>query len=169
MLTPSHLLYGHNFFELPDEVKNEEDESSVHERLRYMARKGKHFWNHWVKEYLVNLRESYRNSKSYKCEAVKVEDVVTVHEEGQPRGKWRLAHVVRLITGKNGVVRGVEIELSGNKGNTRMERPLKRLYPLEISYPCVKDDDQENREERPPRRAAAIDSDWRRQMLDQIS
>ena len=45
MLTPSHLLYGHNFGVLPDEVKDEEDKSSVHKRLRYMARKRKHFWN----------------------------------------------------------------------------------------------------------------------------
>ena len=64
MLTQSHLLYGHNFGELPDEVKDEEDENSVHKRLQYMARKRKRFWNHWVKEYLVNLRESHCNSKS---------------------------------------------------------------------------------------------------------
>ena len=43
MLTLSHLLHGHNFGELPDEVKDEEDESSVHKRLRYMATKRKHF------------------------------------------------------------------------------------------------------------------------------
>ena len=61
-------------------------------------------------------------------------DVVIVHEDGQPRGKWRLAHVVRLITGKDGVIRGAEIELPGNKEKTRMERPIQRLYPLEISH-----------------------------------
>ena len=72
MLTPSHLLYEHNFVELSDEVKDEENESSVHKRLRYMAKKRKHFWNRWVKEYLVNLREPHRNSKSYNGEAVKV-------------------------------------------------------------------------------------------------
>ena len=60
----------------------------------------------WVKEYLVNLRESHRNSKSYKGEAVKIGDVVIVHEEGQLRGKWQLAYVVRLITGKDGVSQG---------------------------------------------------------------
>ena len=81
-----------------------------------MARKRKHFWNCWVKEYLVNLRESHCNSKSYKGEAVKVGDVVIVHEEGQPSSKWQLAPVVRLITGKDGVIRGAETELSGNKG-----------------------------------------------------
>ena len=72
MLTPSHLLYGHNSGELPDEVKNEEDESSVHKRLRYMARKRKHFWNHWVKEYLLNLKEFYCTSTRYKGEVVRV-------------------------------------------------------------------------------------------------
>ena len=72
-----------------------------------------------------------------------------MHEEGQPRGKWRLAHIVRLITQKDDEVRGVEIELSGNKGTTRMERPLQQLYSLEISHPCIKDDDQEQGVERP--------------------
>ena len=117
-----------------------------------MARKRKHFWNRWIKEYLVNLRESYRNSKSYIGQAAKAGDVVLVHEEVQPRGNWRLAHVVRLITGKDGVVRGAEIELSGNKAKTRIDRPPKRLYPLEISHPCITDDDQGNRVERPPKK-----------------
>ena len=39
MLTPFHLLYRQNFDELPDEVKDEEDKSSVQKRLRYMAKK----------------------------------------------------------------------------------------------------------------------------------
>ena len=88
MLTSSHMLYGRNFGELSDEVKDKEDESSVHKRLRYMARKRKHFWNRRVKEYLVDLRESHRTSTSYKGEVVRAGDVVIMHEEGQPRGKW---------------------------------------------------------------------------------
>ena len=75
---------------------------------------------------------------------------------------------MRLITGRDGVIRGVEIDMSGNKGKTRMQRPIQWLYPLEISHPCIKDDNQGNRVELLPRRAAAIDSDWRRQMLDKI-
>ena len=57
---------------------------------------------------------------------------------------------MRLITGKDGVVRGAEIDLSGNKGKTRMQRPLQWFYPLEISHPCIKDDDQGNGVRNPP-------------------
>ena len=55
-----------------------------------MARKRKHFWNHLVKEYLVNLRESRRTSTRYKSEVVRIGNVAIVHEEGsqEASGDW---------------------------------------------------------------------------------
>ena len=50
------------------------------------------------------------------------------HEE-KNRGLWKIGVVKILISGKDEVVRGAILKT----GNGRKERPLQRLYPLELS------------------------------------
>ena len=52
-----------------------------------------------------------------------------VREENKPRNTWRTAVVTRLITGKDGVVRGAVVKT----GKGTLERAVQHLFPLELS------------------------------------
>ena len=56
--------------------------------------------------------------------------VVLIHDDG-PRIRWRLGVVNGLITGKDGLVRAANVRTSTHVTN----RPITRLYPLEVSAP----------------------------------
>ena len=79
------------------------------------------------REYLTGLRERHKIVRGSKAEYPKVGDVVIVKGENKNRNTWKLGKIVRLITGRDGVVRGVELQTE----NGRLERPLQLIYPLE--------------------------------------
>jgi len=59
--------------------------------------------------------------------------VVSVHDEDQPREKWRIGKVEALVTGSDGHVRGAVVQVKTKAGRlTKLRRPIQRLYPLEV-------------------------------------
>jgi len=168
MITPSHLVYGYRFDCIPDDIKDEKD---IYKRLRYIANKRKHYWKRWQREYLLDLREHHKKINKKGSTLVKEGDVVIVFEESTPRGKWKLGHVKKLIVGKDNQTRGAVIDIVTGKGRLmEIERPVQKLYPLEINcnYEEEKSKDGRIATLDRPRRRAAIDADWRRRVLDQM-
>ena len=94
-----------------------------------------HFWRRFRREYLLSLREHYQPaSPGVKGTSIIQEgDIVTVHEENLPRSLWRIARVESLIKGKDGHARGAVVRL-GERGkkSTTLQRPIQRLFPLEV-------------------------------------
>ncbi|KAK3727756.1 hypothetical protein QZH41_005209 [Actinostola sp. cb2023] len=136
-LTPSHLVIGRRLATLPTPQEfsdDEQDESAIQKRARYLGRLIKHFWNRWVKEYLHNLREFHqRRSKRASKRTVLLDDVVLIHDENLPRSRWRLGVVNELIQSGDGEVRGVQLKTTTKRGIlTTLRRPVQLLYPLEI-------------------------------------
>ena len=140
-----------------------------------------HFWKRWREEYLVELRNSHRYAatQSNTDRIVSTEDVVVVHDEDQPRGKWRIGKVEDLIAGADGSIRGAVVRVQGKGGKcATIRRPVQRLYPLEIrcqvtkpaamsrlvpdsTVTCARPEQSGPRQCR-PRRAAAGEADRRR-------
>ena len=61
-------------------------------------------------------------------------DIVTIFDEGQPRSLWRLGQVQEVVSGSDGVVRGVCMKVASKKGQPRiLRRPLQHVHPLEVS------------------------------------
>ena len=83
----------------------------------------------WRREYLTALREFHKATGSNR-QRIKQGDVVLIHDDG-PRIRWRLGVVDNLITGSDGFVRAANVRTSTNVTN----RPITRLYPLEVSVP----------------------------------
>ena len=147
ILTPSHLSYGRRILDNRDYEEIELNDDSVDERLDKVYKVNKiilnHFWDRWSKEYLTSLREVHKNNRS-KESLIQKDDLVCVQEEGVKRGKWKLGKVNEVIKGKDGVIRGANIEVitkGGNKG--LVTRPIQKLSPLEFSnykahYPSQK-------------------------------
>ena len=104
-------------------------------RLTYLNRILNNFWKQWQTEYLSELRDAHRyGDKTSASQEVKVGDIVLVHDDSRPRGFWKLALVEKLVTGRDGLTRGAVLRVSstGERAST-LQRPLQRLYPLELS------------------------------------
>ena len=100
-LTPSHLRVGYRILTLPDSsIPDDPDYSpeGLTRRLSHLSRILKHFWNHWKKEYLLELREFHRSCEKHgSTYIVQRGDIVTVYDEGHPRGLWRLGKIENLV------------------------------------------------------------------------
>ena len=179
VLTPSHLLFGRRLVSLPDEVceEEEEGENGFLKRFRYLAKKRLHFWNRWRREYLTDLREYHKHGKRELAVELQVGDVVLVKEDNIKRNCWKMGKVEELVVGKDGVVRGAKVKVFSKGKPVYLSRPVQKLYPVEVGRGCkVLDDSKAGKNDgaevptgvrRTPKRAAAIDSDWKtRAMLD---
>lgn len=125
-------------------------------------------------EYLLELHEFHRSRvEQGSTYPIKPGDVVTIYNEGQPRGLWRLGKVESLIQGADGITRGVCLRVSSRKGSSQiLRRPLQHIYPLEVchdesvqsqSSPLLSEDNTETDEletrRHPQRKAAKIARD----------
>ena len=115
-----------------------------------------HAWKRWKRKYVHDLMESHRLNKERGSTPKGVEIVLIVGDENK-RGEWKKGNVVRVIEGRDGVVRGVTLL---HKEHT-IERPLQLVCPLEIRAAETFVQPHEGRRERigtrsrEPKRAAA--------------
>ena len=164
-LTPSHLLVGRRILSLPDNLAHfaHEDEDfevtgeSLQRRAKHLNSVLNHFWKRWSKEYLLELRNAHRQLSISRTSApVKIGDIVLVHDPDRPRGFWKVARVEKLITGRDGLVRGAALKLPSKNGQqTTLQRPLQLIYPLEVTQSechLVNESDESNAplQETPP-------------------
>ena len=181
MLTPSHLIYGRRLLSLP-EMRNDEEESetALLRRFRYLAKLRIHFWNRWRREYLTDLREHHRGKKESQNK-VSIGDVVLIHEDNTKRSNWKMGKVVEQIVGKDGVVRGAKLRLITKGKPIIVNRAVQKLYPLEVSSALKEVSENESGQRNAnsvgnagkqvisrreiPRRAAALDSRWKTQAM----
>ncbi len=193
MLTPAHLIHGRKLVTIPDELRDNDSDSEAENKLlkrfRYLAKKKRHYWSRWRREYLVDLREHHKVSKRKNDPKAKVGDVVLVEEDNKKRGQWKTGVIKEVIVGQDKEVRGATVRLIGKGKPITLNRSVRKLYPLEINCNVERDVDRvegnevEDEElekevnvevaelERPAsraRRAAAVDAQWKtRFMLDQ--
>ena len=142
-LTPPHLLSGRRLMTNPDcltggQVDDEEtfeiEPDGLTMRVKHLNHTLDRFWCRWRREYLTNLREAHKiHSKNSSAPRVSVGDVVTIHEDGQPRGMWKLGLVENLLVGRDQEVRAAVLRVPGRGRNIQhLSRPVQKLYPLEI-------------------------------------
>ena len=142
-LTPSHLLIGFRVLSLPDPITEQnfvDDNLSTEaliRRRRHLSKTLDKFWKQWKREYLHELREHHRhfNVKKGITNIVTEGEIVTVYDEGHPRGLWRLGRILEVIKGTDGNVRGALVRVQSKSGrSTILRRPIQQLYPLEVYH-----------------------------------
>ena len=169
-LTPNHLLYGRKLRTFPKEVTSWEELSSdptvgredVTKRFQYISHLCDHLWNRWKREYLSALRETHNNNVRNIVWPT-LGELVLIHDEG-PRAKWKLGKILRLYPGEDGIVRVVQLKTSMGIIN----RPVVKLYPLELGSTAEPDNSQEQTvsKGRPSRKTAIAAAQARRRLVE---
>jgi hypothetical protein len=90
-----------------------------------------HFKNRFLVSYLPALREYHQATRKSQPAVVKKEDVVLIHDE-KPRKEWKLAVIENLIRSADGEIRAADIRTANGKTN----RPISKLYPLQMTEPA---------------------------------
>ena len=137
-ITPNVLLHGRNLCQLPPlNVKFSQeypDNGFVTKRLKYLERLRINFWNAFHKEYLSTLSERHFRLKQ-KDSTLEIKEgcICLLKDKDQPRLKWTLVKILRVLPCRDSRVRSVEI-LYVNKGDGRVitKRPISLLVPLEL-------------------------------------
>ena len=103
------------------------------------------------------LLESHCINRDISC-LPKVGEIVLIIGEEKNRAEWKKAKVLRLVKGKDNVVRGIILLHRGNQ----IERPVRSVCPLEIRSShgvqpeCIVRKQQESTREK---RTAAVNAD----------
>ena len=128
LLTLGAMLYGHPN-QLPEEQAEAIEDVSLRKRAKYLKRCEGVLWSRWTTEYLKALRERHNLNRRTGEATVNPGDVVLIKGEERNRGRWRFGIVEQLTQGRDGVVRRARLRAE----KSYLERPVQRLYPLELS------------------------------------
>ena len=149
VLTPNHLLYGRrlevmNYSDNNDDVREDRSEATLTRRTKHLL---------VTMAYLLWLRDHYKKGQSKANEIIDIDDVVIIADEKAPRHLWNLGRVIDLIKGKDNVLRGACVKVG--KTGSIINRPINKLYPLEVRRDRVLPAGSDN-EVKKIRREAAI-------------
>ncbi|GFN80939.1 tigger transposable element-derived protein 6 [Plakobranchus ocellatus] len=127
-LTPSHFLLGRgsHLDKVSCEPSLDVSPELIKEKSKALEGRLDMFWKQWQDEYLKHLPLPKRRDKFGKLE---VDSVVLIREDNCPRLQWPMGVVERLIPGKDGVARTVEVRTK--RGN--FFRPIQRLHGMELN------------------------------------
>ena len=141
IITPNALMFGitpkHS---LEDDVMSFSDRD-LRKRAKYVQRCKEALWKRWRNEYVRGLREQHNMGAGTRKTQLAVGDVVTILSEKKEknRSQWKLGIVDQLFPGRDGVVRSVRLRA----GKSYLDRPVQKLYPLEMSISRAVEDTSE--------------------------
>ena len=135
-LTPSHLLYGNRLAITPSASHHEV--VSTNKTLTRRAKNHQRILNQlvsrWRKEYLLSLREYRGVQLKRQGPSIKVGDVVILKDENTVRNFWKLAKVIELLEGADGIPRAALINVATTNGPPKiLRRSIRHLIPIEVS------------------------------------
>ncbi|KAJ0178483.1 hypothetical protein K1T71_006306 [Dendrolimus kikuchii] len=126
VLTPGHFLIGQPLVALP-EYPYEDVGLQRLTQFQQIQKMSQHFWTRWRSEYLHTLQQRFKwNSKT---EPPKLNDLVLIKEDNLPPLHWKRGRLVKLLPGKDGVVRVAEVKTRDGV----LMRPTSKLCRLLLS------------------------------------
>ena len=124
-LTPNHFIIGRANVCIPF-IPNAEVYANHRKMFRSSQAYADMIWNRWVKEYLPqnNVRAQWNKSESN----FQVGDLVWLIEDNVRRSHYKMARVMEVFPGKDGLVRSALIKTID--GTLKRPRPVVKLAPL---------------------------------------
>ena len=109
----------------------------VQERWMATLKTLQKFWDTWKRDYLIMLRDkakwTHHNQLTDIKRGPRLEEIIIVRQEGQPRNVWPLGKIIDL-DGTH--TRSVKIKI----GNKTFIRPINKISPLEIEDEAINND-----------------------------
>ena len=99
-LTPNHFLITRPFSSLPP-GKFDSQEPASFKSWKNVLQMVNHFWKQLVKEYLPTLLKRFKWSDSDQT-LLRVNDIVHILKDMNPRGIWHLGRVLEVYPGRDG-------------------------------------------------------------------
>lgn len=131
--------YSQRILSLPDHHCGGHDEDVVEAGPDLLTKRTRHLnstVNRFWERFWTELRESHRYHHGHTNPSkVSVDDVVIVHSTDQPRGFWKLGRVKEVLVGKQEALFS-DLQVKVLRQATSLHRPIKLLYPLEVSLPA---------------------------------
>ena len=108
--------------------------------MKYLKSLSEHYWKRFREEYLLELRNHHVQGGD-PVRKPEVGDVVVI-EGLSKRNHWRLGRILSFITGSDGRHRGAVLKYFDGTKNRSIQRPIERLYPIEVraTVPVSADD-----------------------------
>ena len=104
-------------------------EEEMKRRAKHVLRCKKAIWKRWTGEYIRALRERHNLKNEGKQNVPNVGQVVLIRNDSKNCGKWNIGVITKLYKGRDGVVRGAQLNLR----KTTIDHPIQDLYPMELS------------------------------------
>ena len=115
--------------QLPEDDPDAIESKDLRKRARYLRRCKDVMWTRWTEEYIRSLRERHNLNHKKGKPLIKTGDVVLIQGDERNRGKWNVGIVVKLIKGRDGVVRAARLRA----GKSFLEWAIQQFYPMELS------------------------------------
>ena len=123
-LTPSHLITGRRLLSLPQLIEDEEMSNQELKspetftcRLLYLSKLLHYYWNRFLREYVVSLREFHKcHGQAKDVKPVCAGEVVHVYEDIIPRLQWKLGLVETVNESADGEVKSVVVSVTNKAG-----------------------------------------------------
>ena len=133
VLTPSHLLLGRRLlstFDEPFDDGVDVDSAVITKRMKYLKSLSDHYWKRFRDEYLLELRSQHVQGG----DPTRVPEAgeVVVIEGTTKRNDWRLGVITSFITGADNRNRAAVVRTFDGSKTRLIQRPIERLYPIEI-------------------------------------
>ena len=131
-ITPNHLLHGKPLKPLPTEmykgIEGLKRDKSLKEKWHTRQKIIENFWTAWKKEFLTDLRK-YHNSIGEK-ENIKLNACVLILTEKITKRDWPIGAVNKLLYGRDGLVRSVEVRMPLKASDINPDGSYKTQYKL---------------------------------------
>ena len=137
VITPAHILFG-SAVKMDDVFSSINSDGIIANALRARnelpevyargQKKLDKFWKALQQQYLHSLRFTRDKMRNNYLKTPKIDDIVILHTS-DPRNKWKMARVVKLIPSEDGEIRECAVICK----DVVMTRAVNHLYPLEIN------------------------------------
>ncbi|XP_071580238.1 uncharacterized protein [Temnothorax nylanderi] len=122
-ITPAHFLIGRTLTSVADPTLMHLPESKL-SRWQLVQKLQQHFWQRWNKEYISELQQRTKMTKS--AEPIKEGTLVVIKEDNLPPFKWKLGRIISIHPGKDEVARVATVKTA--TGATKIT--TAKLCPL---------------------------------------
>lgn len=125
-LTPNHILTMKSTIIAPPPGEFVREDLYLQKRWKRVQFLANEFWTRWRKEYLLSLQQRSKWTKSRRN--TKINDIVLLQDDLAPRNQWKLAKVVEVFPGSDGMVRRLKLLVSDATLDSKGARTNKSVY-----------------------------------------